>query len=160
VVTTAPGTRVVAFALTPADADAIYIYGLGTYVGDFPRPGSDRPATRDEASRYAEVIRSTDASPIDPRPFYDRQVELGKMTKEDAEAELAEGARRAAARLAQPMAERVEDLHRRLSLNPKIELDDGAVVWGCQCWWGPGDENDLETKAAGRRIVTVPVPVW
>ena len=21
--------------------------------------------------------------------------------------------------------------------NPKIELDNGTVVWGCECWWGP-----------------------
>jgi len=21
--------------------------------------------------------------------------------------------------------------------NPKIVLDDGEVVWGCECWWGP-----------------------
>ena len=21
--------------------------------------------------------------------------------------------------------------------NPKIVLDDGAVVWGAECWWGP-----------------------
>jgi len=21
--------------------------------------------------------------------------------------------------------------------NPKIELDSGEVVWGCECYWGP-----------------------
>ena len=21
--------------------------------------------------------------------------------------------------------------------NPRIELDDGGHVWGCECWWGP-----------------------
>ena len=21
--------------------------------------------------------------------------------------------------------------------NPKILLDNGDVVWGCECWWGP-----------------------
>lgn len=24
--------------------------------------------------------------------------------------------------------------------NPKIELDNGKVVWGCECWWGPEDK--------------------
>lgn len=24
-------------------------------------------------------------------------------------------------------------------LNPKIILDSGKVVWGCECWWGPVD---------------------
>lgn len=23
--------------------------------------------------------------------------------------------------------------------NPKIQLDNGDVVWGCECWWGPED---------------------
>jgi hypothetical protein len=23
--------------------------------------------------------------------------------------------------------------------NPKITLDSGKVVWGCECWWGPED---------------------
>ena len=21
--------------------------------------------------------------------------------------------------------------------NPKIVLDNGDIVWGCECWWGP-----------------------
>ena len=21
--------------------------------------------------------------------------------------------------------------------NPRIDLDNGKVVWGCECWWGP-----------------------
>jgi hypothetical protein len=24
--------------------------------------------------------------------------------------------------------------------NPKIDLDSGKTVWGCECWWGPADE--------------------
>ena len=24
--------------------------------------------------------------------------------------------------------------------NPKIQLDSGEVVWGCECWWGPEDK--------------------
>lgn len=28
--------------------------------------------------------------------------------------------------------------------NPKIVLDNGDVVWGCECWWG----NEAEVKAA------------
>jgi len=23
------------------------------------------------------------------------------------------------------------------SKNPKIELDNGKVAWGCECWWAP-----------------------
>ena len=21
--------------------------------------------------------------------------------------------------------------------NPQLRLDDGQLVWGCECWWGP-----------------------
>ena len=21
--------------------------------------------------------------------------------------------------------------------NPRIRLEDGSVIWGCECWWGP-----------------------
>jgi hypothetical protein len=24
--------------------------------------------------------------------------------------------------------------------NPRLDLDSGETVWGCQCWWGPEDE--------------------
>jgi hypothetical protein len=23
--------------------------------------------------------------------------------------------------------------------NPRIDLDSGKTVWGCECWWGPCD---------------------
>lgn len=26
--------------------------------------------------------------------------------------------------------------------NPRIKLDDGKIVWGCECWWG--DEEALK----------------
>ncbi len=28
--------------------------------------------------------------------------------------------------------------------NPKIVLDSGDVVWGCECWWGPEEEVKAE----------------
>lgn len=39
---------------------------------------------------------------------------------------------------------------------PKINLDNGSVVWGNQCHWGP--EQDFETFIQGREVVEVPVP--
>lgn len=30
--------------------------------------------------------------------------------------------------------------------NPKMVLDDGTVVWGCECWWGPEDEMKKKFK--------------
>ena len=32
------------------------------------------------------------------------------------------------------------------ALNPKIELDDGRIIWGIQCWWGPEQEMVEERK--------------
>jgi len=31
--------------------------------------------------------------------------------------------------------------------NPKIVLDNGKVVWGCECWWG--SEEQIQKAAAG-----------
>ena len=37
--------------------------------------------------------------------------------------------------------------------NPKIVLDSGDVVWGCECWWGP--ESKLEQFIGGRAVVAI-----
>ena len=34
--------------------------------------------------------------------------------------------------------------------NPKILLDSGEVVWGCECWWGA--EEVIRNKIAGMKI--------
>lgn len=39
--------------------------------------------------------------------------------------------------------------------NPKITLDNGSVVWGCQCWWGP--EEAIKSKVGDRKVNIVPV---
>lgn len=28
------------------------------------------------------------------------------------------------------------DLHEMKRENPRIDLDNGHTIWGCQCWWG------------------------
>jgi len=28
--------------------------------------------------------------------------------------------------------------------NPRIDLDGGGHVWGCECWWGPEEEVKKE----------------
>lgn len=40
--------------------------------------------------------------------------------------------------------------------NPRIKLDNGDVVWGMECWWGPEDyiKRTLESAAADGRIIT------
>jgi hypothetical protein len=37
--------------------------------------------------------------------------------------------------------------------NPKIVLDDGRVVWGQECWWGP--EDRVRDSIKDREVVIV-----
>jgi hypothetical protein len=39
--------------------------------------------------------------------------------------------------------------------NPKIQLDSGKVVWGCECWWGL--EAEVKPMLAGRTVVEVDI---
>lgn len=41
--------------------------------------------------------------------------------------------------------------------NPKILLDNGQVVWGCECWWGP--ETRIKESIGNRQIVPVDIEV-
>lgn len=45
--------------------------------------------------------------------------------------------------------------------NPRIRLDDGNVVWGCECWWGPeGAYRRMleDARECGATLVKVDVP--
>lgn len=37
--------------------------------------------------------------------------------------------------------------------NPKIKLDSGEVVWGCECWWG--SEETIKAKVGDRNVILV-----
>ena len=39
--------------------------------------------------------------------------------------------------------------------NPRITLDNGRVVWGCQCWWGP--EESIRRRIEGLKIIPASV---
>lgn len=39
--------------------------------------------------------------------------------------------------------------------NPKIKLDSGKVVFGCECWWG--SEKVVLEKIGSRKIVLVDI---
>lgn len=44
--------------------------------------------------------------------------------------------------------------------NPKLQLDNGDVVWGCECWWGgeKGIKEQLEIyRAKGYMVTTVSI---
>lgn len=43
-------------------------------------------------------------------------------------------------------------------VNPRLLLDDGSVVWGCECWWGSEEQvrrNVERWRAAGFEVVRV-----
>ena len=47
----------------------------------------------------------------------------------------------------------VSEFHSELELkNPKIKLDNGKVVWGCQCWWG---SEEKVKQMIGNRTVEI-----
>lgn len=37
--------------------------------------------------------------------------------------------------------------------NPKLVLDNGDTVWGCECWWGP--EEQIRKEIEGHKIEEV-----
>lgn len=44
-------------------------------------------------------------------------------------------------------------LHAHGIQNPKLVMDDGQVVWGCECWWA--SEEETKTMIGDRNVVTV-----
>jgi len=44
--------------------------------------------------------------------------------------------------------------------NPKIVLDNGDVVWGCECWWGGEEEvrsRLFQARESGLNLVMVSI---
>lgn len=39
--------------------------------------------------------------------------------------------------------------------NPQIKLDNGKLVWGCECWWGP--EDKVKEMIGDRKVINVEV---
>ena len=54
-----------------------------------------------------------------------------------------------------PPAEASGLLHEIGVPNPKIKLDNGSIIWGCQCWWGP--EEKIKEIIEDRKVNIVPV---
>ena len=47
------------------------------------------------------------------------------------------------------------DMHEIGHKNPKIVLDSGKVVWGCECWWG--SETAIQKRLSGAEVVEVDI---
>lgn len=149
---TDPGARV--WVVRNEDATTIYAYGFGTYLGDFPRPGWDHPSMLALATA---TIEKADTEPrlIDPHVYYGGLVKAGELTRERADAEIARVEAADVEEKARPIADRARDLALSVGKNPQIRLDSGAIVWGCECWWGEADDDTPAKWAKGRRIVEV-----
>ena len=39
--------------------------------------------------------------------------------------------------------------------NPKIELDNGKFVFGCECWWG--SEEKIKSMIGDRKVIEVDI---
>lgn len=42
--------------------------------------------------------------------------------------------------------------------NPKIELDNGDIIWGCECWWMEGHRGEMwlmELVSHGYKLIDV-----
>jgi len=48
-----------------------------------------------------------------------------------------------------------QKMFKRATTNPRIKLDSGSVVWGCQCWWA--SEEDVKKSVGDRKVEIVPV---
>ncbi|MEG0063013.1 MAG: hypothetical protein RR740_00270 [Pseudomonas sp.] len=46
-------------------------------------------------------------------------------------------------------------LHQACHANPRIKLDNGDVVWGCECYWG--NESGVEAYVSKLEVKTVSI---
>ena len=148
-----PGTRV--FAVQSADEKQVRLYGKGVYVGDDFPPGTPAQPSPEEFLKIQDMILEFDQT--DPISILIEDLRKKGLNKEDLDALEAQHKAQNEVEMARPLQDRVQEYYEHAMKNPKIELDDGSVVWGFQCWWGP--EEQYEEMVAGREVVQVQVPV-
>lgn len=147
-----PGTRV--FAVLSANEEQVLLLGFGTYMGDHPRGPETFP--EEDYKMAEEVVKSNETKPFfAPETVRQHFLKQG-LTPEEAEEKVAhfEGLRKK--ELATPVRERAHELLCKMNLNPKIELDNGDIVWGYQCWWGP-EEKWSDEFIRGREVKEVSI---
>lgn len=148
-----PGTRV--FAVLSANSDEINLLGFGTYVGDEPRGPEDFP--EEDYEMVTEIIRGHDDNPpFDSEAVIRWEIKNGHTPEDDFDKRMAEVEESRRQERARPIRERAHELLCRMNLNPKIELDNGDIVWGYQCWWGP-EEKWSDEYIRGREVKEVSI---
>lgn len=51
--------------------------------------------------------------------------------------------------------EQIKEFALLATSNPRIKLDSGKTVWGCQCWWGP--EEQIKQAVGNRKVVMIDI---
>ena len=109
--------------------EEVRLYGYGVYEGD------QRP--EELVHEFDEEQYSKDFDAKAPACFYDI------IEKED---------RDVFKRVSMKLAKHETDNF----TNPRIRLDNGKIVWGMMCWWGP--EDKIKKSIEGKKVIEVPVP--
>jgi hypothetical protein len=162
----AVGSRIA--AVRDATDDTIYLFGRGVYAGDFPRPGSGnwsesyrqmaRNVVTESLAEDVRGLRAADDAFMVKR--FNECVQAGTKTRQEADQDLAEYRRIRAEREAKRAAMSVEDqateLLKDMDLNPRLDLDGGGTVWGCECWWM--SEEEFQAFRGARRVQIIPEP--
>lgn len=145
------------FAVINANEDEVNFLGFGTYVGDELIPSAQDGFSEEEYQEVEALIRDHDKGPppIDAVKAIQWEIDEGHTDPGQFEQRLSEVKQAQEARLARPLRERAHEILERMAHNPKIELDNGDVVWGYQCWWGP--EERFEEIARGRTVKHVKI---
>jgi hypothetical protein len=126
-----PGIRVV--AISHADADNLYIFGYGVYEGDFLPPGTDLDHEIKEIRAW-EVQELAD----EKSTLHHFATVTGKPVV--------------------PMTdEAIRELAIQSCSNPRIKLDNGKTVWGCECWWGDADGFLGSREKGDRNIIEIDI---
>lgn len=109
------------FAVKSSDENSIDLYGFGVYDGDFERPNSD-----ELIQEYIDYYRKKDRE------------DVILMRKKSWTAGVSD--------------DKLRELIKQTPLikNPRITLDNGEIIWGMECWWGPMEKWDGFVK--GRKV--------
>ncbi|MFF1916158.1 hypothetical protein ACFVYE_32145 [Streptomyces sp. NPDC058239] len=146
----------------------MFLFGRGVYAGDFSRPGAGnwsddtvrmaRRVVEESLNENVDGLREADDAWMVRN--LDEAVGQGKQTREEADQNLAEyrrlRAERETKRAAMTVDEQVAELLTGMDLNPRLDLDGGGTVWGCECWWMP--EAEFDKRYSKHTVVVVPEP--
>ncbi len=127
-------------AILCANDKEIVLLGYGVYEGRKVVP--EAPAATDEIiDKLTGIIDELNARTVES--VVDEQIGIAKGLGLD-DAELAEMRSRLIEKEAEerkrPSRERALEVFQSGHKNPCIKLDNGDIVWGRECWWGPEEE--------------------